>query len=51
VALDENFEAEKVLLVNGAKISNYGGHSINLSEDYIKYQLNPKNVIQSAKLR
>jgi hypothetical protein len=32
-----------VLAVKGAKISNYGGKSINLANEHIKYEINPKN--------
>ena len=43
IASDENFEIGNVLVAKGAKVSNYGGKSISLSNDHVKYEINPKN--------
>ena len=37
IASDENFEIGNVLVAKGAKVSNYGGKSISLSNDHVKY--------------
>jgi len=39
-----------VLVCKGAKVSNYGGKSINLAIDHIKYEINPKNSKEANKL-